>query len=446
MYETRIRLLNGADSGPGPVIYWMSRDQRARDNWGLLHAQEIALTRKVPLAVIFNIVPNFLEATWRQYHFMLQGLQETAANLTRLSIPFFVLQGNPEDTVPQFIDEHKASTLIGDFNPLRIAKIWQTAIKRKISIPFLEVDTHNIVPCRFASDKREFGAYTLRPKIHKLLSSFLTDIPELLEHPYRWPRPATTIDWQEMANNLKINRTIQPTKFIPGSQAAETILHNFIEQKLNRYTAGRNDPTQDNQSNLSPYLHFGQISSQRIAFTVKNSPLPDDSKASFLEELIVRKELADNFCLHTDQYDQFEGFPAWAQQTLNEHRTDQRQFIYSSDQFEQAHTHDLLWNAAQLEMVQSGKMHGFMRMYWAKKILEWSKTPEDALAIAIQLNDRYELDGRDPNGYTGIAWSIGGVHDRAWFPHPVYGKIRYMNANGCQRKFDTARYISQWYK
>lgn len=446
MDESRIRLLNGADSGPGPVIYWMSRDQRAQDNWGLLHAQEIALTRKVPLAVIFNIVPHFLEATWRQYHFMLQGLQETAANLTHLSIPFFILQGQPEDTIPQFIDDHKASTIIGDFTPLRIAKMWQTAIKRKINIPFLEVDTHNIVPCRIASDKREFGAYTLRPKIHKLLSSFLTEMPELLEHPYRWPQPTPPIDWQEIANNLKTNRTIQPTNFIPGSQAAETLLHDFIERKLNSYTVGRNDPTQDNQSNLSPYLHFGQISSQRIALTVKSSPLPDESKASFLEELIVRKELADNFCFHTEQYDQFEGFPAWAQQTLNEHRTDQRQFIYTSDQFEQAHTHDPLWNAAQLEMVQSGKMHGFMRMYWAKKILEWSKTPEDALAIAILLNDRYELDGRDPNGYTGIAWSIGGVHDRAWFPHPIYGKIRYMNANGCQRKFDTASYIAQWYK
>ncbi len=215
----------------------------------------------------------------------------------------------------------------------------------------------------------------------------------------------------------------------------------FLSQKLAAYNERRNDPTLDGQSDLSPYLHFGQVSAQKLAWEVRRRALDTPSGDAFLEELIVRRELSDNFCLYNEKYDSFEGFPAWAQKSLNAHRGDKREFLYSPKQFENAATHDELWNACQREMVQRGKMHGYMRMYWAKKILEWSASPEEALATAIDLNDRYELDGRDPNGYAGVAWSIGGVHDRAWFERPVYGQIRYMNANGCKAKFDVASYL-----
>ena len=157
--------------------------------------------------------------------------------------------------------------------------------------------------------------------------------------------------------------------------------------------------------------------------------------------MIIRRELSDNFCEYEKNYDYFEGFHHWAQKSLNEHRNDEREYIYTDEQFEEADTHDPLWNAAQNQMKTTGKMHGYMRMYWAKKILEWSPSPEIALQVAINLNDKYELDGRDPNGYTGIAWSIGGIHDRAWFERPVYGKIRYMNYNGCKSKFNVFKYI-----
>jgi len=203
----------------------------------------------------------------------------------------------------------------------------------------------------------------------------------------------------------------------------------------------RNDPVADGQSNLSPYLHFGQISAQRVALEVENASVDKASRDTFLEELIVRRELADNFCFYTPQYDKFEGFPAWARKTLNAHRKDRRAYSYTLQQFEYAKTHDELWNAAQTEMVKRGKMHGYMRMYWAKKILEWTGSPEKAMETAIYLNDLYGLDGRDPNGYTGIAWSIGGVHDRAWNERPIFGKIRYMSYNGCKSKFDVKRYI-----
>ena len=174
---------------------------------------------------------------------------------------------------------------------------------------------------------------------------------------------------------------------------------------------------------------------------IKSSSLSNSDKDVFLEELIVRRELSDNFCEYEPSYDYFEGFHPWAKKTLNQHREDKRDYLYTRGKFEYAETHDPLWNAAQNQMRLAGKMHGYMRMYWAKKILEWSPSPEIALQVAIDLNDKYELDGRDPNGYAGIAWSIGGVHDRAWFDRPVYGKIRYMNFNGCKSKFNVQKYI-----
>jgi len=214
-----------------------------------------------------------------------------------------------------------------------------------------------------------------------------------------------------------------------------------LSETLIGYNEDRNDPNRRGLSNLSPYFHFGHISPQRVALEIKDSSLSNADKDVFLEEMIVRRELSDNFCEYESNYDSFEGFHPWAKNTLNEHREDKRDYLYPKEQFEQADTHDLLWNAAQNQMRLTGKMHGYMRMYWAKKILEWSPSPEIALQVAIDLNDKYELDGRDPNGYAGIAWSIGGVHDRAWFERPVYGKIRYMNFNGCKSKFNVQKYI-----
>jgi len=221
-------------------------------------------------------------------------------------------------------------------------------------------------------------------------------------------------------------------------------LDSFFEERLSGYNEKRNDPNENVSSNLSPYLHFGQISAQRIALETYKRKHNIETKDAFLEELIVRRELSDNFCFYNKNYDSFDGFPEWAKKTLNEHRKDKREFTYHLEQFEKAKTHDDLWNAAQIEMVKTGKMHGYMRMYWAKKILEWTETPEEALEYSIYLNDKYELDGRDPNGYTGCAWSIGGVHDRAWTERPVFGKIRYMNYNGAKRKFDVKRYIQKY--
>jgi deoxyribodipyrimidine photo-lyase len=442
--EKRVRLLQKGDETNGPVVYWMSRDQRVHDNWALLFAQKLSLETKRPLVVIFNLVSDFLEATIRQYGFMLKGLKEIESDLLKFNIPFFLLTGKPEEQIPRFLKKYKASNLVSDFDPLRIKRIWKRDVARKISIPFYEVDAHNIVPCLYVTNKLEFAAYTIRPKIHKGLIEFMDEYPKLK----KMSRSEITLDkteWDKIVKSLKINFDVKEVSWIqPGEDAAIKSLQNFLTNKFDKYNDLRNDPTKDGQSNLSPYLHFGQISAQRVALETEKFDGDQESKKSFLEELIVRRELADNFCYFNKDYDSSKGFHNWAKTSLDLHRKDEREFVYSTKQFEQAKTHEDLWNAAQLEMVTTGKMHGYMRMYWAKKILEWTKSPEDALKIAIYLNDKYELDGRDPNGYTGIAWSIGGIHDRAWFERPVYGKIRYMNRSGAAKKFKIQSYIKRF--
>lgn len=439
--EKRVRLLQQGNEGNGPVIYWMSRDQRVNDNYALIFAQQLALEKKLNLIVVFNLVTKFLGATLRHYDFLLSGLQKIEEKLNAFDIPFYLLIGNPADSLPNFIKEVNASFLIADFDPLKIKRIWKRDVAKKIQIPFYEVDTHNIVPCLVASNKLEFAAYTLRPKINKLLDEFLIDIPEIKVSQNKIN--VDKIDWQKVYSLLEVDKKVLPVEsFKSGEDEAYNTFNHFLKKKFDKYYEIRNDPSIDGLSNLSPYLHYGQISAQRVALITKQLFPNHPSTKVFLEELIIRKELSDNFCYYNTNYDSFNGFPEWAKTTLNKHKDDEREFIYNEEEFENALTHDDLWNAAQLEMVLTGKMHGYMRMYWAKKILEWTPSPEEALRISITLNDKYQLDGRDPNGYTGCAWSIGGVHDRPWFEREVYGKIRYMNRAGADRKFDVKKYIS----
>nr|MBN2278684.1 deoxyribodipyrimidine photo-lyase [candidate division Zixibacteria bacterium] len=440
--KRRIFKINDVRIEIGPIVYWMSRDQRVNDNWSLHYAMELADHSGRAVAVIFNLVPEYLGATLRQYNFMLKGLWEVQSGLEKLNIPFFLLTGQPEDTIPKFLRATRTGVLITDFSPLKINLTWQEKIAKIIKIPFYEVDSHNIVPCRYVSKKQEFAARTIRPKINRILDEFLTEFPSIKKHKYQWVGDIPHINWTGLHKRLKIDKSVKPVPDIqPGQKAAMKILSGFIRTKLSNYANRRNNPDKDFQSGLSPYLHFGNISAQRVAIEVQKANGITGVKESFLEELIVRRELSDNFCFYNCKYDAFDGFPEWARKSLDQHRSDPREFIYSLEQLEQAETHDRLWNTAQMEMVKTGKMHGYMRMYWAKKILEWSPSPERALETAIYLNDRYELDGRDPNGYAGIAWSIGGVHDRPWLEREIFGKIRFMSFAGCKRKFHIEKYI-----
>ena len=423
------------------VLYWMVRDKRVCDNWALLEAQKKAIENKVPLLVVFNYYNSYREANKRQYSFLFYGLQEVHNDLKKLNIQFFLLSGLASETIPKFIEDHKVGLLLTDFSPLKVYTNRLRSVVNNTTIPITQVDTHNIIPVWNASPKKEYAAYTIRPKIKKLLPIYLTDIPQLKRHPVQSDFSSVEINWKQVVESMNIDRSVKSVDWInPGEKNARNLLGKLKTQLID-YNEKRNNPNLHKLSNMSPYFHFGQISPQRVAFEIKNSNLPEVDKEAFLEEMIVRRELADNFCFYEENYDFFEGFHAWSQKTLNEHRNDEREYVYSPQEFEASTTHDELWNAAQDEMKTRGKMHGFMRMYWAKKILEWSPSPELAQQTAIDLNDKYQLDGRDPNGYTGIAWSIGGIHDRARFERPVFGKVRYMNYNGCKRKFNVDQYI-----
>jgi len=442
-YSKRIRTLKKGQFIGEAVLYWMVRDKRFNDNWALYSAQKAALKYKVPLHVCFQYNAKISSSTIREYEFLFLGLQETERSLYRYNIQFHLLKGNAAYEIPFLCSRLKIGVILTDYSPLKLYKRRLNQVINKLSFPIYQVDAHNIIPVWKTSDKKEFAAYTIRRKINLLLDEYLTDIPNCIFHPYGVVKK-NEINWEKIIDNLEVDRTVKSVDWItPGESSAIKRL-NFLKLNMEEYNIGRNDPTLNKLSNLSPYFHFGHISTQRVAYEIKKSRVPDLDKEAFLEEMIIRRELADNFCEFELKYDYFEGFHTWAQKTLNDHRTDKREYIYTADQFEVSETHDSLWNAAQNQMKFYGKMHGYMRMYWAKKILEWSFSPEIALQTAIDLNDKYELDGRDPCGYTGIAWSIGGVHDRAWFERPVYGKIRYMNYNGCKRKFKVENYIERY--
>lgn len=441
--ERRSRLVANGRRGAGPVVYWMSRDQRLHDNWALLWAQQEALIRDKGLVVVFCLVHDFPGAERRAYHFLLSGLAELQQSLERDNIGFCLLPGNPVSTLPSWLREINAHVLVGDFDPLRIKRQWQRQLLAAIDLPFIEVDAHNVIPAWIASEKREYAAATFRPKYQRLIGDFLTDIPTVVRHPRSTGLSLSApIDVAGLLEGSGGHQAPPVHWLQPGEQAAAEAMAQAVAKRLTGYATRRNDPCVAGQSGLSPYLHFGHLSAQRLAWRAQHSEMAEEDRGAFLEELLVRRELADNFCLHEPDYDRFSAFPNWAQSTLHQHRGDHREYLYTLEQLEQARTHEALWNACQRDLVSTGKLHGYLRMYWAKKILEWTREPEEALAAAILLNDRYSLDGRDPNGYTGIAWSIGGVHDRAWPERPVFGKIRYMNEKGCRRKFAVDTYIN----
>ncbi len=425
------------------IIYWMNREQRVNDNLCIYYGLFLSKKYNKKFGILFNIFPSFLDASLRQFDFMIKGLIEIEESLNELGIPFFVLSGSTKENILNFIKEKRVSLLITDSFPLKIIKEIKKYLKEKIDIPFYEIDAHNIIPPYLISEKQEFSAFTLRKKYEKVLSKYLIEPPKM-DGLIKKEKIINKTNWNNIYENLKVDKSIKPTLFFkPGEKEAFNILNDFIKNKLNFYIRNKNNPNIEGLSNLSPYLHFGMISPLRVALEVNKSNSIDENKRSFLEELIIRRELSENFLFYNENYDNENGIPNWARKTLEDHLSDEREYVYSLKDFEEGKTHDDLWNACQKEMVITGKMHGYMRMYWAKKILEWTKDYKEAIKIAIYLNDKYELDGRDPNGYTGILWSIGGLHDRPFKERKIFGKIRYMSRNGLEKKFDTKAYIKK---
>jgi deoxyribodipyrimidine photo-lyase len=444
----RIQFLNDETARDGDyVLYWMQHAQRASCNHALEYAVREANGLDLPLVAVFGITQRFPDGNARSYAFMLEGLRDTARAFEERGIRLVIKVRPPVDAVRDLADD--AALVVVDRGYLRIERRWRERVARRLSCRLVQVESDAIVPVETASEKEEYAAYTIRPKIQEHRNKFLV---ELEETPLE--RDSLSVEYQDdgqldarediedLLNRLRINRSASAVDtFLGGTSQAQTLLDDFIANKLDRYADGRNDPSQDHLSHMSPYLHFGQISPLDIALRVRNVRDGEaENVEAYLEELIVRRELSMNFCTHNPDYDSLACLPGWASETLEAHADDPREYVYDERTLEAGQTHDPYWNAAQQEMVLTGKMHGYMRMYWGKKILEWTPDPEVAFRVALTLNNRYELDGRDPNGFAGVAWCFGN-HDRAWAEREVYGKVRYMSAGGLERKFDIDAYV-----
>jgi len=439
--DERIQALNRKASRRGAyVLYWMQASQRAFCNHALTFAAASANERGLPLVVFFGLTESYPSANLRHYRFMLEGLAETQAELAGMGIRLVVCRQSPERGAIEL--SRDASLVVVDRGYLRHQRQWRDAAATRMDCPLIQVESDVVVPLEEASPKEEYAASTFRPKITRRLDRYLVPLPEILPEKTSLNLDIEGIDLsgpEDVVDRLRIDRGVQPAFGTRGGySSAMNRLQSFLAEGLELYARKRNDPGLDLGSGLSPYLHFGQISPLQVA--LEASSVGGPGAESFLEELIVRRELSMNFVFYNPRYDSLDGLPAWALTTLREHAGDRREFLYSLQELEEARTHDPYWNAAQKEMVTTGRMHNYMRMYWGKKIIAWSETPEDAYRTAIYLNDKYELDGRDPNGYTGVLWCFG-KHDRAWKEREILGKLRYMSREGLRRKFDMASYV-----
>ncbi len=428
----------------------MQRAQRALDNPALDVAVAAANILLQPVVIFFAPVPFYPHANLRQYAFLAQGIPDIAERARRRGIGF-VLRRFPEHSLVKFCDEVRASLVVGDENPMREPEHWRRLAAKKLSVPLWTVDADVIVPSRLMQ-KEQYAARVIRPRLQQNFGAFMTP-PTNARAKIEWLKPrglsalpdGGSLDLTEHWKDL--DRSVQPVdSFRGGTTQALKLLQDFVSHKLSGYPERHGKPEVDGTSRLSPYLHFGHIGPHTVALAVENSRAPRAAKDDFLDQLITWRELSINFVHFNPLYDSIECAPEWAHRTLARHAHDPRPTLYSREQLEQAETHDDLWNAAQRQMLHAGWMHNYMRMYWAKKILEWSPSPAMAYQTAVYLDDKYFLDGRDPNGYAGIAWSIAGKFDRPWFDRPIFGAIRYMSGDAARKKFYADKYIAQMAK
>jgi deoxyribodipyrimidine photo-lyase len=418
----------------------MQSAQRTEYNHALEHAIARANELERPLVVFFGITDSFPEANERHYHFMFEGLQEVETSLRQKGIKMVVWNKSPEFGVVEL--SRDATLVVTDRGYLRIQRHWRSIVAEQIETSLIQVESDVVVPVETTSQNEEYSAATLRPKLSRILRHFLQPLKENRPRISSLNLGVDGLDVESVKqalSNLDVDRTVRPVTWIHGGlREAKRHLNVFLRHRLKYYHEMKNDPSLDMLSNMSPYLHFGQISPLYIALKVLESNSP--GKGAYIEELIIRRELSMNFAFFNQSYDSPEGLPKWARETLTKHEKDKREYVYTLDELEHGKTHDPYWNAAQLQMMITGKMHGYMRMYWGKKIIEWSRTLEGAYKRALFLNNKYELDGRDPNGFAGIAWCFG-KHDRPWSERPIFGKVRYMSADGLKRKFHIDDYV-----
>lgn len=445
--QERVRLLNQKPVAGGDfVLYWMQQSQRAEENEALAYAVEAANHLKVPVLVVFALMDDYPEANLRHYTFMLEGLRETQRTLRSRGIQLAVVPGAPHAVVPALAAE--ARLLVCDRGYLRHQKQWRREIAAAVACAAVQVEADVVVPLEEASGRAEYAARTLRPKLSRQLPKFM-ELPapvEAKKSSLDIPVQQLSLDHLEKAlGSLRIQATPGGVSrfFRGGTSEAKKRFDQFLTEFFPRYAAVRNQPQVEGVSHMSPYLHFGQISPVWLAHMAAQAPgATEESRESFLDELIVRRELAMNFVEYTAEYDTYDALPRWARETLQAHGQDTREPCYSLEELERAQTHDPYWNAAMREMVHTGYMHNYLRMYWGKKVLEWSPSPEEAYTRLLSLNNKYFLDGRDANSYANVGW-IFGLHDRPWFNRTIFGTVRYMAASGLERKCDIRGYVER---
>ena len=431
------------------VVYWMQRAMRIHENPALDVAIDAANLLGLPVVVFFSVIPNYPNANLRHYHFMQQGLRDVEEDAKERGVGF-VLRRHPDNSLEKFLEDVDAAMLIGDENPCREPERWRKVLARRLKLPYWTVDADVVVPSAiFGRDY--FLLQHLRPHLNGALPELLV-APHCPKPQYAWHKPKA-LACESLAQDITagfkdLDRTIRPVDtFTGGTHAALKHLRDFVSHGLKDYIDKRNHPELNGTSRLSPYLHFGNIGPLTIALAVEdalaNGHIGQAARDRFLDQVIAWRELSVLFVKHNDNYDNWECAEPWARRTLTEHAGDARSYRYSFERLERAETHDDLWNAAQRQMTETGWMHNYMRMYWTKMILEWAPDPERAYEWAVILNDRYELDGRDPNGYAGIAWAIVGKHDRPWFNRPIFGLVRSMSGASTSKKFNSHAYIEQ---
>ncbi len=445
--DARIQQLNGKEVRDGSyVLYWMQSSQRTEYNHALEYAIQRANDLEQRLLVCFGLMDDYPEANARHYTFMLEGLQEVETSLKERDIKFVVQRGSPDEVALRLGQD--ASLIVCDRGYMRNQRQWRGRVADEAPCLVTQVESDVVVPVELVSDKKEYAARTIRPKIQKHLDDFLVELRTTPLDKYSKNMSVDGLDLSDveaLVDELKLDKSVEPVShlFKGGTSQGRAILDNFIENKFSSYDSNRNQPQTSDVSHMSKYLHFGQISPVYIALQIQEAHTSQNNIDSYLEEVIIRRELPMNFVYYMpDTYDSFKSLPDWAQETLEEHKDDEREYVYTRQELEDAQTHDDYWNAAMREMRHTGYMHNYMRMYWGKKILQWSNTPRYAYETTLYLNNKYFLDGRDPNSFANVAW-VFGQHDRGWTEREVFGKVRYMSAGGLERKAKPEQYVEK---
>lgn len=484
--SVRLRDLNGADVAPDNdyVLYWMIAARRASHSFGLQHARDLALGLGKPLLVLEALRLDYPHACPRLHAFVLQGMADNVAAFAKTSATY-VPYLEPERGAARGLIEalaKRACAVVTDDYPTFFLRPMLEATAPRLPVPLVAVDGNGVLPLRRATrawptargyrghlHKHIAEALADRPEAHPLASARLPALQRAPEPLRKWRPldPAQRASPVQLIGKLELDSDVAPVDYAGGERAARTQLGRFVTQKLIAYAHDRAHPDDDGGSNLSPYLHFGHIAADEVLQAILDYEDVSDpiaridpkragereqlfglspSSEAFLEQLLVWRELSYNTCAFSADVTSFKTLPAWAQATLRKHARDARPWLYTLEQLDAAETHDPLWNAAQRQLVRQGRIHNYLRMLWGKKVLEWSARPEEALERLLWLNDRYAVDGRDPNSYAGITW-IFGRYDRAWGPErPIFGTIRYMTSDSAARKLHLKQYLKRYAK